>query len=269
MLGKTDEQKRLTALITGASSGLGESIAKNLAKRGHDLILVSEDGDELKRVRNVIKSRFPVSVKIMLADLFQAESADRIYLYCERNSIHIDILVNCAGIYPTIEREMSDILMVNNVINLHVLSLTKLCFLFGTAMVARKSGFILNVSSIAAEFPDPASTTYGPTKRYILSLSEALHSEWKPSNVRVTCVTPGGLKTDFFSSNNVFIPPVIRHTLLSPDTCAEISIKALFKGKVRVTPGIAGKLQSFFLKLFVCRLTYPIIKRIYFSMKRK
>jgi uncharacterized protein len=205
----------------------------------------------------------------MVADLFHPESADRIYLYCERNSIRVDILANCAGIYPTVEREMSDICLINDVINLHVLSLTKLCFLFGTSMAARKYGYILNISSIASEFPDPASMTYGPTKRYILSLSEALHCEWKSSNVKVTCVTPGGLKTDFFSANNVFIPPIIRRTLLSPDTCAEISINALFKGKARITPGILGKLQSFFIKHISSRFTYPLIKRIYFSMKKR
>jgi uncharacterized protein len=269
MLTAFKDQKHLTALITGASSGLGESIAMNLAGRGHDLILVSENEGELKRVRNRIKSKYQVSVKVMVADLFHTESADRIYLYCERNALKVDILANCAGIYPTIEREMSDIFIVGNAIDLHVRSLTKLCFYFGTAMVRRKFGFILNISSIAAEFPDPASMTYGPTKQYILSLSEALHCEWKPSNVRVTCATPGGLDTGFFTANQVFIPAIIRRSLLSPDICAEKSIRALYKGKVRVTPGIAGKVQSFFLKRIVRPATYPIIKRIYFYMKNR
>jgi short-subunit dehydrogenase len=134
-------------------------------------------------------------------------------------------------------------------------------------MLERKRGWIMNVSSIASEFPDPASLTYGPTKRYVLSFSQALHCDWKDRNVSVTCLTPGGIDTNFFRANSVFIPPIIRKTLISATDCARAGITAMFRGRARVTPGISGKLQSLLLRFVSRPMTYPIIRRSYFSMK--
>ncbi len=262
-----DTRTKLIALVTGASSGLGESFAKKLAARGHDLVLVSENRSELARVRRDIESNSTCAVTTIVMDLFNPDAADRLLDICNKKKIHVDILINCAGIYVNVEREMEDIGPIENIINLHVLSLTKLCFLFGKAMIGRTRGYILNISSIAAEFADPASLTYGPTKRYVLSLSEALHCEWKQHNINVSCITPGGINTNFFNANQVFLPSVIRWTLIAPDRCAEVGLKALFSGRFRVTPGITGKLQSFLLKIFSRPLTYGIIKKTYFSMK--
>ncbi len=265
---RTDQPKKETALITGASSGLGEAMAKNLAMRGHDLVLVSENKKELDRVRKEITSRSSSpAVTILEMDLFRPDAADRVFAFCEKKNMPVGILVNCAGIMLNIDREMRDIGSIENVINLHVMSVTKLCFLFGRQMIERRRGHILTVSSIAAEFPDPASLTYGPTKRYILSLSEALHCEWKRHNIGVTCLTPGGIKTNFFSANSVFIPGIIRWTLISADACAEIGINAMFRGRARITPGLFGKLQSFFLKRISRPSTYPLIKKVYFGLK--
>ncbi len=257
------------ALVTGASSGLGESFAHDLARRGHDLVMVSENLKELQRVKAEIGSRHDCSVTILHEDLFDPASADRIFEFCTKKKIPVDVLINCAGIYLNIDREMKDIHSVENIINLHVLSLTKLCFLFCRPMMERKHGCILNVSSINSEFPDPASLTYGPTKRYILSFTESLHCELKEHNINVTCLTPGGIRTNFFAANNVFIPPLIRHTLLSSDSCARKSLDALFRGKARITPGITGKMQSLLLRLITRPSTYPLIKKSYFSMKIK
>lgn len=258
-----------TALVTGASSGLGEAMAKNLARRGHDLILVSENREELDRVKRELEDSSSSAVTVIATDLFNPESADLIHEFCMSRAIGVDMLLNCAGIFVNIDREMHDIGAVENVVNLHVMSLTKLCFLFGADMVKRGSGYILNVSSIAARFPDPASLTYGPTKRYILSLSEALHCEWKPHNVKVTCLTPGGIKTNFFNANSVFIPPIIKSTLITAERCAEIGLDALFSGRGVITPGLFGKFQSLMLRIISRPRTYSMIKNQYFSMKKK
>ncbi len=260
---------KMTALVTGASSGLGESFARDLARRGHDMVLTSENRKELKRVQADISSRYHTSVSILEMNLFAADSADRIFDWCRKKNISIDILINCAGIYLNIEREMADIRSIEQVINLHVLSLTKLCFLFCRPMMERRRGYILNVSSINSEFPDPASMTYGPTKRYILSLTESLHCELKERNIHVTCLTPGGIRTNFFTANDVFIPPAIRHTLISSEACAKKAVDALFRGKARITPGMTGKVQSLLLRLVTRPSTYPLIKKTYFAMKMK
>ncbi|OHD65371.1 MAG: hypothetical protein A2176_15555 [Spirochaetes bacterium RBG_13_51_14] len=266
MYGKPDARKRLTALITGASSGLGESMAKNLSRRGHDLILVSENLPELNRVKGEIEALRAGPVTVLAMDLFKQDSAERIFEFCRRRNMPVDILINCAGIFLNIDRELNNIKCVESIINLHVMSLAKLCFLFGGVMMGRKQGYILNVSSIAAEFCDPASLTYGPTKRFILALSEALHCEWKNHNITVTCLTPGGIRTNFFRANDVLLPPVIKYSLIEPDACAEIGINAMFRGKLRITPGIFGKLQSLFLRIVSRPSTYDCIKKSYFSM---
>ncbi len=269
MQAKSEKQSRPVALVTGASSGLGESFVHDLARRGYELVLVSENLKELKRVKTDMESRYDSTAIILEADLFDPDSADVVFEFCRKKKIPVDILINCAGIYLNIEREMTDIKSVENIINLHVLSLTKLCFFFCNKMMERRHGYILNVSSINSEFPDPASLTYGPTKRFILSFTESLHCELKEHNIHVTCLTPGGIRTNFFTANNVFIPPIIRYTLLSSDACAKKALDALFRGKARITPGITGKVQSFFLRLITRPSTYPLIKKSYFSMKMK
>ncbi len=262
------EPPGLTALVTGASSGLGESIAGELSSRGHTCLLVSENDGELERVKNEILNRGKGEVITLTLDLSRPDSADRLHRFCDSKGIVVDILINSAGIYLPIEREMNDLPAIETIINLHVLTLTKLCFIFGRSMLERKRGWILNVSSIASEFPDPASLTYGPTKRYVLALSQSLHCDWKDRNVSVTCLTPGGIDTNFFRANSVFIPPIIRRTLISSSDCARASIAAMFRGRARVTPGFSGKLQSLLLRFISRPLTYPIIRRSYFSMKK-
>ena len=259
----------MTALVTWASSGLGESFAHDLARRGYDLVLTSENRKELERVRKDLSSRYGSSVNVLEMNLFNADSAERIFEWCREKNITIDMLINCAGIYLNIERELADIRSIEQVINLHVLSLTKLCFLFCRPMMDRGRGYILNVSSINSRFPDPASLTYGPTKRYILSFTESLHCEMKERNIHVTCLTPGGIRTNFFTANDVFIPPVIRRTLISSEACAKKAIDALLRGKARVTPGMTGKVQSLLLRLVTRPSTYPLIKKTYFTMKMK
>jgi short-subunit dehydrogenase len=266
---KISPSKKLTALITGASSGLGEAIAKNCAGRGFDLILVSENKKELGRVHNEIKRHHSCSVISVTADLIRKDSAGKLFNFCKKRKLSVDILVNCAGIYATIEREMREIKCIDDILHLHILTFTELCFFFGKTMIRRERGFIMNISSIASRFPDPASLTYGPTKRFILSLSVALHCEWKRHNVRVTCLTPGSIRTNFFKANDVFVPSIIKSTFISPERCAEIGLDALFKGRAVVTPGITGKLQSFFLRIISRPLTYDLIRKSYFSMKNK
>jgi len=259
----------LTALITGGSSGLGEACALILARSGHRLILVSENQKELARAGRVCLDAGAARADTICLDLTTRDAAERLHGECIARGLVIDVLINCAGIYPTIERELTDISCIDAVVNLHVLALTKLCLLFGRDMIARRRGYILNVSSIASGFPDPASLTYGPSKRYVRSFSEAIHCEWKEYGVKVTCMTPGGISTNFFTANNVFIPPIIRRTLISAEDCARAGLRAMFRGTRRVTPGLYGKLQSVILSIISRPLTYPLIKKSYFSMKNK
>lgn len=260
--------QRMMALVTGASSGIGEALSRELASMDVDLVLVSENARELDRVKNEIASKHAVRVHTKVCDLFKAPSADTLFSGCQKDGLHIDILVNCAGIFLNIADETTDMQSIDNIMNLHVLNLTKLCLLFGGKMKEKRMGYILNISSIASYFVDPASLTYGPTKCYIRSFSQELHCEMREHNVVVTCLMPGATKTNFFTNNNVFVPSIMTDHLMTAEKCARIGLKALFKGKPAKVPGLLPKIQLYMLRLFVRPSTYKLAKSSYFDMKK-
>ena len=260
---------RLTALVTGGSSGIGRAIARELAARGTDLVLVSERKNELRETRRDLERSHPVRVAVVEADLTAPGGADRVFILCEGRSVRVDVLVNCAGTYANVEDEVGDAASAARLLELHVQSLTKLCLLFGRRMVERNLGYILNVSSISAFFQDPSSLTYGASKRYILSLSKALHASWREHNVKVCCLIPGGVKTGFFRENRVFVPAIVSSLLITPERCAAIGLRALFKGRRRRVAGLAARIHLALFWLMLRPWFYPLAKRAYFRRKGK
>jgi hypothetical protein len=259
---------RLTALVTGGSSGIGRAIARELASRGFDAVLVSERKNELRETQRHIESSGPSCVDLIEADLSAPGGAERVFGFCEAKGVRVDVLVNCAGIYANVEDEIADAASAARLLEIHVQSLTKLCLLFGSRMIERRRGWILNVSSISAFFQDPSSLTYGPSKRYVLSLSKALHASWREHNVKVCCLVPGGVKTGFFSDNRVFVPSIVRSLLITPERCAEIGLRALFGGRRRRIAGLAARVHLALFWLMLRPPFYPLAKRAYFRLKR-
>jgi short-subunit dehydrogenase len=259
----------MTALVTGGSSGLGRAIAAVLAERGYDLVLVSEDGPGLKEAGRQIGYRSRVSVITLKRDLTTSNAAEEVFGYCKAHKLQIDILVNCAGIFTNQEDELDDLRRVSNLLALHVGTLTRLCFLFGKPMIQRRRGYVLNVASISSLFQDPSSMTYGPSKRYVLAFSKSLHSHWRQHNVKVTCVVPGGLKTAFFRSNRIFLPPIAARHLMPADRCARIAVRALFRGRRLVIPGLTAKLHVLLYRTILRPAFYSLLKRKYLAMKSR
>ena len=257
------------ALVTGASSGIGEAIAEGLACRGYDLLLVSEDARALDRVRNRLAAAYPASVRARVEDLSRPEAAGGLHTYCRREGLEVDVLANAAGDYLVAARELAEPAAVAASLNLHVLTPSRLCLLFGAEMIRRRRGYILNVSSISALFPDPASMTYGSAKAYLRHLSTVLHCDWKPRGVVVTCVLPGGVRTNLFQASGVYVPSLVRRHLLTPEACAELSLRALFRGRREIVPGTSGKLQALLFRLIVRPSTYGAIKKLYAHLERR
>jgi short-subunit dehydrogenase len=257
----------LTALVTGGSSGIGRAIARELAARGTSLVLVSERKNELREARRDIERSHPVRIEVLEADLSTPGGADRVFRLCEGRSVRVDVLVNCAGTYANVEDEVGDAASAARLLELHVQSLTKLCLLFGRRMIERKLGYILNISSISAFFQDPSSLTYGASKRYILSLSKALHASWRGHNVKVCCLIPGGVKTGFFRKNRVFVPSIVSSLLITPERCAAIGLRALFKGRRRRVAGLAARIHLALFWLMLRPWFYPLAKRAYLRQK--
>ena len=162
-----------TALITGASSGIGFEIAKIFSKNGYHLVLVSENKEELENAAREIDNQHDIQIKLIIKDLSKPSAAQELYDDILASGYDIDVLVNNAGY--GISGQFTDLGadQQTSLIQLNIVALTQLCNLFGTDMVKRHSGRILNVASTAAFQPGPFMSTYYASKAYVLSLSEA------------------------------------------------------------------------------------------------
>ncbi|MBP6709415.1 MAG: SDR family oxidoreductase [Candidatus Accumulibacter sp.] len=188
-----------TALITGASSGIGESLARCFASAGHCLVLVARNSNKLKALALALASEFGVRAVPLPADLSQPGAVPALAAQLRRRHLTIDVLVNNAGVLahgPFVEMTAQH---QQQMIDLNVSGLTAMLSQFVPGMVARGRGRILNVASIAAFQPVPSLATYAATKAYVLSLSESLAEELRGSGVTVTVLCPGITATPMLS----------------------------------------------------------------------
>jgi short-subunit dehydrogenase len=186
-----------TALITGASGGIGYELAKLFACDHYNLVLVARSPERLKQVANELQSEFGITVKTVVLDLSQAWSAKSLFEQLQQEGISVEVLVNNAGFGGFGEFASRSEEEILGQISLNVTALTHLTRLFLPAMLARRSGKIMNVASTAAFQPGPLMAVYYATKAYVLSFSEALANEVAGSNVVVSCFCPGATDTNF------------------------------------------------------------------------
>ena len=244
------------ALVTGASSGIGRDIARELSKRGYDLVIVARDKDNLEKLKNELNT----NVEVIAMDLSIKENCIELY-----NKVgFVDILVNNAGFgifgkftQTDLNREME--LIQTNVIAVHIL--TKL---FLKDMVEKNTGYILNVSSIAGHMPGPLMDAYYASKSYVYILSTSINEEMKKDkkNVKVGTLNPGPVKTNF---NNVANVKFSLHSLTS-EYVAKYTVDKMLKGKVDITPGIDIKLLRLAAKLVPSNVMAGMV---YYRQKRK
>jgi uncharacterized protein len=184
-------------LITGASSGIGYEMAKVFAKNGYNLVLVARRAELMEG----LKSEFPnTNFTIIQKDLSVDSSCQEVFDAV--GDLPIDVLVNNAGFGDTGEFQTLSLDKQTNMIDLNVRALTELTHLFGSKMVERKSGRILNVASVVAFMPGPKMATYFATKAFVLSLSQALSQEWSKYGVQVMALCPGVTTSGFQESSN-------------------------------------------------------------------
>ena len=189
-----------TALVTGASSGIGESLAKCFARDGHSLVLVARSGDKLKALARSLEGECGVRVTVLPADLSKPGAAAGLASSLKRKRISVDVLVNCAGVLEQGAFLKMPAQRHQELIDLNVSGLTAMLAQFVPAMVERGRGRILNVASVAAFQPVPSLATYAATKAYVLSLSESLSEELRGSGVTVTALCPGITDTPMVSN---------------------------------------------------------------------
>ncbi len=238
-----------TVLITGATSGIGYQLARCFAADGHHLILVARHQDRLDAVARELSSQHGIQAVGIAKDLFLPEAAEALYRDVQSKGLHVDILVNDAGQGEWGEFHTTDLQRQIDIIQLNIVSLTALSYLFLQDMTAKGYGKILNLGSIASISANPLLGVYAATKAYVLSFSEALHNELKDKNIVVTALMPGPTDTDFFNKANM------QHTIAGqgpkydPAEVAKAGYEALMSGDDKVMAGMMNKIQGGMLNM--------------------
>ncbi len=191
-----DTNKTYT-LITGASLGIGEALAWEFAKNGHNLILVARGMDRLEEVAREIKAKNQIEVEVIQADLSNQKMVEEVCLKIQKKGLLVDCLVNNAGYGDWGEFHKASWEKISGMIELNVHALTHLTWRMLPDMVKRGKGQVVNVASVAAFFPGPYMAVYYATKAFVLSFSEALSEELDGTGVHITCLCPGPVKTGF------------------------------------------------------------------------
>ena len=222
------------AVVTGASSGIGEALARRLAEEGRDLLLVARSGDRLARLAEEIARTNGIEAGFCAADLGKPEGREAVWDATEGRGRFVSLLVNDAGfglVGPEAELPLERVL---EMLQLNVVATAELTHRFLVAMRARRTGAILNVASTAAFYPMPYFSAYAASKAFILSFTHALHEEAKKDGVTVTCLCPGYTKTNFYAVAGVRGAEGTPFPEMAPDDVAKIGLEALRKRKAFV-----------------------------------
>lgn len=235
-----------TALITGATSGIGLHLAKEFARQGHSLVLVARVESELAKIAKELQDRHGVSARFIARDVEKSEAAQQIFNQITGEGIKIDILVNNAGFAHrgkfwdiSIEDDIS-------ILRLNIEAVLRLTKLFLSPMIERGCGRLLNLASVAAFEPGPLLALYHATKAFVLSFTEALATELKGTGVTATALCPGPTDTDFFPKAGMVGARMFQQAnLMAPQDVAKAGYDGMKNGDRVVVPGAANKLMVF------------------------
>ena len=234
-----------TALITGASGGIGAAFAVELAQRQHNLILVARSEDKLQHLAAQLQQEFNILVEIIVQDLSAPGAGTAVFDAVVKKGWTVDLLVNNAGFGDYGVFADRPLVKQLTMVQLNIVALVELSHLFLQGMRVRKSGSIINVASIAGFQPMPYLSMYAATKAFVLSFSESLWAENKDLGIRVLCLCPGPTESDFFAAAE--FPKSMASTsgrkLVPADEVVRDALKALDKNESNVvTGGIANRI---------------------------
>jgi uncharacterized protein len=252
-----------TALITGASNGIGLELAYIHAQKGGDLVLVARNLKRLEEIKSEIETKYKVNVHVMGKDLSFKDAALDVYNEVKSLSIQVDYLINNAGfgdygMFTETSWEKEE-----QMINLNITALTQLTKLFLKEMVSKGSGKIMNVASIASFIPGPLMSVYFATKAYVLHFSEAIYNEVQDKGVTVTALCPGATESGFQSVANLNESKMIKGKKLP--TSKEVAIygyQAMIKGKMVAIHGMMNYLMANTVRFTPRNIVVKLIRRI-------
>lgn len=251
------------ALVTGASSGIGLALAQGLARRGYNLLIVSNEEAIHTRAAELQQSYPAITVLPLVRDLSLQTAARELYDYTHAQDLEIEVLVNNAGVYH--DRDILDDseAFTSLILNLHMYTPAMLCYLFGQDMRARHKGYILNVCSVTSKIVAQRLGTYASTKSFLAAFTRSLHIELKPFGVYVTNVSPGAVDTGLYN-----IKPWMTKAgkclgiIASPQMLSRRALRALFHGRSKVTiPAVFWHLLTFII-LLIPTCVLRLIRRL-------
>jgi len=240
---------RKLALVTGASGGIGEAFARELARRGYDLALSARSAGKLETLAGELRSD-GAAAHVFPADLGAADGPAKLMQALHEAGLTVDLLVNNAGFGDLEPFDRADAGKLTEMINLNVRALTELSHAVTPGLIERGRGGIINIASTAAFLPGPGMATYYATKAFVLSLSEALHVEMKPKGVTVTAVCPGPTWSGFQEKADMEGSKLLKASrMMTPDAVARIGMDGYEKKKRVVVTGVSNKITIAIAKL--------------------
>jgi len=258
----TQKLKGQTALITGASGGIGAAIARELAARGANVVLSARGRDKLEALATELRAAHNVETHVFAADLAEANGPQDLVAAVETAALSIDILVNNAGLGAWGPFADMDWSTMERLIDVDIRALTYLTAHFVPAMRSRGRGRVMNMSSFLAFVSCPSFAIYSAAKAYVRNLSEAIDVELKGTGVRVIAVCPGGTRTQFSDVAGQRLNAVGERSLMEASAVAKLSVKKMLAGRRTYIPGWLNVLTGALLKIIPRTFRPGLMRRV-------
>lgn len=253
------------ALITGASRGIGQAIATELAKRQYNLLLVARSGDALDRIGQDLARQHNVQVRSLAADLADSTAPQQVFDWCQTNGFDVSILVNNAGYGLSGPFEQYSVAENGAMMQVNMTALVQLTQLFLPQLRQQKKAYILNIASSTAYQALPGMSLYAATKVFVLNFSRGLHHELAGTSVSVTSISPGATDTGFNDRANINekAREAAKKIVMTPEAVAKQAVEAMFAGKAEVITGAINKIGAFAAWLLPKSLVEKTAYKIY------
>jgi short-subunit dehydrogenase len=240
------EQHKGTALVTGASSGIGAIYAQRLAKRGYDLILVARNAERLSDLATKLTQETGRTIETIPADLGKAADLARVEAVL-RSDRSITLLVNNAGVGGTAPLLASDVDKMQAMVDLNVTSLMRLTYAAVPGFVARGGGAIINIASIVAIAPEVLNGVYGASKAFVLAFSQSLKHELADKNIRIQAVLPGATATEFWGIAGTPVEHLPTEIVMQAEDMVDAALAGFDQGEFATIPALedAGLLKAY------------------------
>ncbi len=255
---------RPCALITGGSSGMGLEYAKQLAEIGCNLLLISNQKEELEKVSEDLQREKTIRVIPHYQDLATETAAEELLSFCQAENLQIDILINNAGMFFFEELTTENEAKALTMLRLHTFTPTRLCILFGEEMKRRGYGYLINMSSMAAKLPCPGITIYSATKAYLKSFGKSLYFEMRPYGVGVTTVCPAAIATPLYRLKPSLLKLGVRIGLIgTPQWLVRKALNGMIRKKRVVKPGF----MNIYLPPLIALLPHGLVAKLWQKFK--